>query len=43
MKIFNERGYKTIALTGDDSELKRQDAMDRLESDNEDGLDYIIR
>lgn len=41
-KIFNERGYKTIALTGDDSELKRQDAMDRLESDNEDGLDYIF-
>lgn len=41
-KIFNERGYKTIALTGDDSEIKRQDAMDRLESDDEDGLDYIF-
>lgn len=41
-KIFNERGYKTIALTGDDSEVKRQDAMDKLESDDEDGLDYIF-
>lgn len=40
--IFNKRGYKTIALTGDDNEVKRQNAMDRLESDNEDGLDYIF-
>lgn len=40
--IFNIRGYKTIALTGDDSETKRQDAMDRLESENDNGLDYIF-
>lgn len=40
--LFNQRGYNTIALTGDDNEEKRQEAMDRLESNDEDGLDYIF-
>lgn len=37
--LFNQRGYHTVALTGDDSETKRQKAIDRLESDT---LDYIF-
>lgn len=37
--LFNQRGYHTIALTGDDSEIKRQKAIDSLESD---ALDYIF-
>lgn len=40
--LFNQRGYNTIALTGDDNEEKRQEAMDRLESNDGDGLDYIF-
>lgn len=40
--LFNQRGYNTIALTGDDNEEKRQEAMDCLESNDEDGLDYIF-
>jgi len=40
---FNARGYKTIALTGDNSELDRSEAINRLESDNpEDQLHYIF-
>lgn len=42
-KLFNERGYKTTALTGEDSEEKRRLAMDKLETDNpNDYLDYIF-
>lgn len=37
--LFNQRGYHTIALTGEDSEIKRQKAIDCLESD---ALDYIF-
>lgn len=40
--LFNQRGYKTIALTGEDSEAKRQEAMNRLESVGSDALDYIF-
>ena len=40
--LFNQRGYKTMALTGDDSESVRQNAMDRLESNDKDALDYIF-
>ncbi|TQQ85232.1 DUF3427 domain-containing protein [Peptacetobacter hominis] len=36
---FNLRGYKTIALSGENSESERADAIDRLESDTRD--DYI--
>lgn len=40
---FNERGYKTIALSGDDSEVNRANAIKLLESDNiNDKIDYIF-
>ena len=43
---FNERGWKTIALSGADPEKTRLEAIDRLtmdvQSGNEDYLDYII-
>jgi superfamily II DNA or RNA helicase/HKD family nuclease len=40
---FNARGYQTIALTGDDAEEKRADAIRRLESDQKaEKLDYIF-
>ena len=40
---FNERGYRTIALTGDDDETKRIKAIERLESnDSSEKLDYIF-
>ncbi|WP_294581884.1 DEAD/DEAH box helicase [uncultured Thomasclavelia sp.] len=42
-KLFNQRGYKTIALTGEDSEDARRSAMDKLETNNpDDYLDYIF-
>lgn len=40
---FNERGLRTLALSGDDSDTERQEAMDRLVSDTRnDILDYIL-
>ncbi|MFO0495651.1 MAG: DUF3427 domain-containing protein [Flavobacteriia bacterium] len=40
---FNARGYQTIALTGDDAEEKRADAIRRLESDQKaEKMDYIF-
>lgn len=40
---FNERGFQTIALTGDSSEAERQRAIYLLESDNySEKLDYIF-
>lgn len=40
---FNALGFKTIALSGSDSELERSSAIDKLESDNEsERLDYIF-
>ena len=40
---FNERGYRTLALTGDDSQEKRGQAVERLVlEDGEDKLDYIF-
>lgn len=40
---FNERGYRTLALTGDDSQEKREQAVERLVlEDGEDKLDYIF-
>ncbi len=39
---FNQLGYKTIALTGDNKEDERASAINRLESDNDDKLDYIF-
>ncbi len=41
--IFNNRGYKTVALTGEDSQEVREDAIKRLEQDEMDNsLDYIF-
>ena len=40
---FNEHGYHTLALTGDDSQEKRENAVERLVlDDGEDKLDYIF-
>lgn len=40
---FNQRGLRTIALTGENSQQKRDDAIDRLEQDEQDNcLDYIF-
>ena len=43
---FNERGWKTIALSGSDSEETRSEAIERLtmdaQSEDDDYLDYII-
>lgn len=33
-KKFNERGFRTIALTGADSQEKREEAVERLVSDD---------
>ena len=38
--LFNQRGYKTVALTGEDDENKRRDAMDKLETDSY-SVDYL--
>ena len=39
---LNERGLRTVALTGNSSNEQREDAINRLEGDYEGGLDYII-
>ncbi|WP_438012319.1 DUF3427 domain-containing protein [Psychrobacter raelei] len=39
---FNQRGYKSIALSGASSEDARLDAMKRLESTGSDKIDYIF-
>ncbi len=40
---FNERGYQTLALTGEDSQEAREDAIERLVTDDlNDYLDYIF-
>lgn len=42
-KAFNKRGYKTIALTGDNTETERSRAISLLESDDIlEKLDYIF-
>ncbi len=41
--LFNLKGFKTIALTGDSSEEERSKAIEKLESDNlNEKLDYIF-
>ncbi|MBS4058869.1 MAG: DUF3427 domain-containing protein [Bacteroidetes bacterium] len=41
--LFNKRGYKTIALTGDSTEDERAHSIEKLESDNlKEKLDYIF-
>lgn len=40
---FNRRGFKSVALTGDDSQEKRLEAIDRLTNDdNPDKIEYIF-
>ncbi len=42
---LNERGYNTIALTGEDDDARRKNAIERLETksaDRENQLDYIL-
>lgn len=39
---MNELGYKTMALSGEDSQEKREEAIERLVSGEEDHLDYIL-
>ena len=42
-RLFNQKGYKTVFLSGEDSQEERIDAIDRLvNEDREDGLDYIF-
>lgn len=42
-KEFNQRNYKTVALTGSNSEEERSEAINRLESDSiTEKLDYIF-
>lgn len=42
-KEFSRRGYKSVVLTGDDSQDKRQQAIDRLTNDsNPDKIEYIF-
>ncbi|SHO60207.1 DUF3427 domain-containing protein [Algoriphagus zhangzhouensis] len=41
--LFNSKGLKTIALTGDDSEEERARAIEKLETDNlSEKIDYIF-
>ena len=42
-KEFNRRGYKSVFLTGDDSQEKRLEAIDRLTNDdNPDKIEFIF-
>lgn len=41
--LFNSKGYKTIALTGENSQSERESAINRLEQDTKENcLDYIF-
>lgn len=41
--LFNMKGYRTVALTGDSSEEERAESIEKLESDNlREKLDYIF-
>ena len=41
--LFNQRGYRSVALTGKDNEMQRELAISRLEmEESEDSLDYIF-
>ena len=42
-KEFSKRGHPSIALTGEDSQSAREEAIDRLTNDNrKDNIEYII-
>jgi len=40
--LFNEKGFKAIALSGKNSESEREQAMTRLENEGPEKLDYIF-
>ena len=39
---FNERGYLTVSLSGEDSQEKRENAIEKLVADEGEKLDYIF-
>lgn len=39
---FNKKGYKTVSLSGLNSEKEREEAIEKLESNSDDKLDYIF-
>lgn len=42
-ELFNSKGFKTVALTGDNTEEERANAIEKLETDNlTEKLDYIL-
>ncbi|MEI6856315.1 DEAD/DEAH box helicase family protein [Psychrilyobacter sp.] len=41
-RLFNERGYRAVALTGENTEEEREKAIRKLESEGTDRLDYIF-
>lgn len=41
-RLFNENGYRTVALTSESSEEEREKAIRGLESNGKDRLDYIF-
>ncbi len=42
-KKFNQQGYKTVSLSSENSEIEREMAIEKLESDNfDEKLDYIL-
>lgn len=40
--LFNDKGFKTASLTGDNSQEEREKAIDKLSSDSGEMLDYIF-
>lgn len=40
-RLFNERGYRSVALDGSSSDREREDAIDRLECDRSKRSDWI--
>jgi superfamily II DNA or RNA helicase len=39
---FNDKGYRTVSLSGLNTEKEREEAIEKLESNDEDKLDYIF-
>lgn len=39
---FNSRGFRSVALTGDNSEKERKQAIELIESDGDNRIDYIF-
>jgi hypothetical protein len=39
--LFNERGYRSVALDGSSSDAEREEAIQRLEANREERVDWI--